>query len=404
MRRAFRRRGAVRLGLALALLAGLPWAARGHELGTLRTTATFDNKGNWEATIIVDREHIPPGFAANARLPSRYGPVAGLPGNLAVSAGPVLAAVANDSEASFDGHAAAVKRVDWIDTGRAASEWSLRLSGPIPAGARTFTWINRARLGSYLLTLRTDGDPVPARMWVEGGEASASFPLPVSVVPPATGALVRRFFRSGLTNVLPNGAEDAIFLFGVFLFSWRRRSVLLQAGAFAAAEGLALATTAMAMATAGPAIPVAAVRLLMALSVVWVAVDNVFARRAGAGRTALVFGFGLAHGMGFGYIFRHDAPLPSGTLPALVSYAGGIGLGQLAVVLVSFVLVGQPYREEAWYRRRVVVPASLLIAALGILWVAQRAGVVERPAGAPSGATSAYTLKRKSITSPSWTT
>jgi hypothetical protein len=49
-----------------------------------------------------------------------------------------------------------------------------------------------------------------------------------------------------------------------------------------------------------------------------------------------------------------------------------VELGQLTVILAAFLLIGLPFRNKPWYRRRVVIPASLAIAAIGLFWFVQR--------------------------------
>lgn len=56
---------------------------------------------------------------------------------------------------------------------------------------------------------------------------------------------------------------------------------------------------------------------------------------------------------------------------ALIAFNVGVELGQLAVILSAFALVGW-FRNRAWYRRRVVIPASLLISLIGLYWTIQR--------------------------------
>jgi hypothetical protein len=59
-------------------------------------------------------------------------------------------------------------------------------------------------------------------------------------------------------------------------------------------------------------------------------------------------------------------------LPALVSFNLGVESGQLTVISLAFLAVGL-FRSRAWYRQAVVVPASCLIAAVGLYWSIQRA-------------------------------
>jgi len=65
--------------------------------------------------------------------------------------------------------------------------------------------------------------------------------------------------------------------------------------------------------------------------------------------------------------------LPHGQfVPALVSFNVGVELGQLAVIALAYLAVGIWGRNRAWYRPRVVIPASATVAAVGLFWTVQR--------------------------------
>jgi hypothetical protein len=59
-------------------------------------------------------------------------------------------------------------------------------------------------------------------------------------------------------------------------------------------------------------------------------------------------------------------------VPALVSFNVGVELGQLAVIALAYLAVGIWGRNRAWYRPRVVIPASATVAAVGLFWTVQR--------------------------------
>lgn len=91
-----------------------------------------------------------------------------------------------------------------------------------------------------------------------------------------------------------------------------------------------------------------------------------------------MFGFGLFHGLGFAGVLK-ELGLPSDNfLAALLSFNVGVELGQVAVIALLFLpamglrwlLAGQGRLER--YHSFVVIPASLLIAAAGLFWFAQR--------------------------------
>ena len=154
------------------LLLSLPAAAAAHELGTIRVSAEFRKDGTYEIEAIVDRQHLPPGFGASGTIDPRFGKIEGLTPELEARIGGLIAASINGVHVAFDGREAA-QRISIVAPGGAipvadAPELKLRLSGAIPGGARTFTWRNDVKLGSYMLAIRTEGDEETARQWVDG--------------------------------------------------------------------------------------------------------------------------------------------------------------------------------------------------------------------------------------------
>ena len=111
---------------------------------------------------------------------------------------------------------------------------------------------------------------------------------------------------------------------------------------------------------------------LIALSIAYVAIENMLTDRLYRWRPALVFVFGLLHGLGFAGVLRTLGLPDDERLLALMSFNVGIELGQLLVIAGALVSVGW-LRTCSWYRRRVVIPVSAGIAGIGLLWAAQRA-------------------------------
>lgn len=353
------------LRAAAAVLLLCPRSASGHELGTMRTFVTF-SRGTYSIDVIVDREHLPPGFAAT------LAPSAPRIRNLRPADAPALARILTEvlrnSRVAFDGRPV-VPEAEWADPDPGASQPVLRLTGAIPGGARSFTWSNGLKLGTYLLTISTEGDPQPVREWMEGGETSRPFVLASRVVPPTRGAVARQYLGLGYTHILPKGTDHILFVLGIFLLSRRLKPILLQVTSFTVAHTITLALTIYGIVSLRPAI----VEPLIALSIVYVAVENVFTSELSPWRVALVFGFGLVHGMGFAGVLSELGLPRSEFLTALLSFNVGVELGQLTVILAAFLLVGLPFRDKPWYRRRVVVPLSIAIGAVGLYWAVQRA-------------------------------
>ena len=176
-----------------------------------------------------------------------------------------------------------------------------------------------------------------------------------------------QYLGLGFTHILPKGLDHILFVLGLFLLSTRLKPLLLQVTAFTAAHTLTLA-----LAIHGVfALPPAVVEPLIALSIAYVAVENLVTTELQPWRVVLVFGFGLLHGMGFAGVLT-DLGLPRAEfVTALLTFNVGVEAGQLAVVAAAFATV-IGIRSRPWYRQRVVVPASVTIAGAGLFWTVER--------------------------------
>jgi hydrogenase/urease accessory protein HupE len=357
---------------ALFLFSSL--AAVAHELGTIRTFATLHRDGTFAVELILDREHLPPGFGAGKTSGSGSARIEGLTPALDAKVGAVLRPAVAGARPAFDGRAvpARIELVrnpgDKDDAVAPAAELRLRLTGRIPAGAKAFTWSNAVRLGTYMLTLESEGNANVERQWIENDAESKPFALAASIVPPTRAQVVETYLKLGFAHILPKGTDHILFVLGIFLLSTRLKPVLLQVTAFTVAHTITLALTIYGVVSLARSI----VEPLIALSIVYVAVENVRTSELKPWRVALVFAFGLLHGMGFAGVLT-DLGLPrSEFIPALLSFNLGVEGGQLTVIGIALLLCGLPFREKPWYRSRVVVPASIAIAAVGFYWAVER--------------------------------
>jgi hypothetical protein len=223
--------------------------------------------------------------------------------------------------------------------------------------------------------------PVAVRQAEGGADAYAALlsggatsePLPrTGVVTETAGATFARFVVAGFEHIVPKGLDHILFVLGLYFYALAMRPLLAQVTAFTLAH-----TVTLGLASAGiVAVPATIVEPLIALSIVFVAVENVVGGRLGWTRVAVVFGFGLLHGLGFASVLQ-DVGLEAGRFAVgLIGFNVGVEIGQLAVILAAFLLLGLPFGRQAWYRRAIAVPASLAIAAIGAWWTAERLGLV----------------------------
>ena len=180
--------------------------------------------------------------------------------------------------------------------------------------------------------------------------------------------MIRQYLLLGFTHILPHGFDHILFVLGLFLLSTRWRPLLSQVTAFTVAHSITLGLTMYGVVSISPRI----VEPAIALSIAYVAVENVMTTQLKPWRVGIVFAFGLLHGMGFAGVLRELGLPRSQFLTALITFNVGVELGQLAVIATAFLLVAQWYRAKPWYRQRLVIPASALIAATGVFWTVQR--------------------------------
>jgi hypothetical protein len=358
------RGAAVLIAGALLVAANVAFA---HELGAIRVVAEFKKDGTYTVDCIVDREHLPPGFASQARYPPRAGRIRGVRREDEAGIGRLLSEVADRVHVEFEGRPEK-PALEWLHPDPAGAEVTLRLSGAIPGGATLFAFSNDAKIGSYLLTVRTEGVEQAQRQWQEGGEAGLAVVLNARVVPPTRQQVAWAYLKLGFTHILPKGTDHILFVLGIFLLSIRLKPVLLQVTAFTVAHTITLALTIYGVFSLKPSI----VEPLIAVSIVFVAVENILSPKVTPWRIAVVFAFGLLHGMGFAGVLSEQGLPRSEFLVALLSFNAGVECGQLAVILTAFVLIGLPFRDKPWYRRRVVIPASAVIAVVGLYWAITR--------------------------------
>src|SRR5437588_10158760 len=119
-------------------------------------------------------------------------------------------------------------------------------------------------------------------------------------------------------------------------------------------------------------LPARVVEPMIALSIAYVAIENLMTSDLKPWRLALVFSFGLLHGMGFAGVLRELGLPRSQFLTALVTFNVGVEAGQLSVIALAFAAVVYWRSNRVTYRRFLIQPASLAIALTGLYWTIQR--------------------------------
>jgi hypothetical protein len=236
----------------------------------------------------------------------------------------------------------------------------------MPRDATRLRWLYGLVADPYPLEIRQP-DGSSTIEWIDGTNWSGVIDLTRSFTRPTRAAIAGQYLWLGYTHILPKGLDHILFVIGLFLLSPRLTPLLLQVTAFTLAHSITLGLSIYGLVS----LPATIVEPLIALSIAYVAIENLVTRELQPWRLGLVFMFGLLHGLGFAGVLQ-DLGLPREEfLTALVTFNLGVEGGQLTIIAAALAATAPVVRRE-WYRRRVVVPASLVIAAIGLYWTITR--------------------------------
>ena len=174
------------------------------------------------------------------------------------------------------------------------------------------------------------------------------------------------FFLLGIEHIL-TGYDHLLFLLALILCGGNLWSLLKIVTAFTVAHSITLALAALDIVT----LPEVLVEATIALSIAYVAAENLFMRKAVSHRWAVSFVFGLVHGFGFSNVLR-ELGLPSeGLVWSLLSFNLGVEAGQAMAVLLALpiLLLMRKLKSEP----RAVMATSVIILTVGLALFVDRA-------------------------------
>jgi hypothetical protein len=243
----------------------------------------------------------------------------------------------------------------------------ITLSGSLPATTDHVVWSFDPSFGDSVIRLRAAGEDKPFFSQYVSDATSSAISLDMDLQRSST-SIFMEYLQLGFVHIIPKGLDHILFIVGLFLLSPRRSILFWQITAFTGAHTITLALGSLGIVQVSAAI----VEPLIALSIVYVSVENLMTTRMTAWRPLIIFGFGLLHGLGFAGILSQFELSTAGYVTGLIAFNFGVELGQLAVIAGCFVLVGWAMKLPE-YRHFIVRPASLVIALIAGYWSIERA-------------------------------
>ncbi len=180
--------------------------------------------------------------------------------------------------------------------------------------------------------------------------------------------LAIQYLEYGFTHVIPFGYDHVLFILTLYFFSSSLRLVLMQCTLFTLAHSVALGLTAAGIIVTNCSF----IEPLIAVSIVFTAVNNIIYTKATNWRWLAIVLFGIIHGMGFAAALNNIGIPSQHFMLGLFSFNFGVEIAQLTILTLVHFFIGLPLRNEPWYRERVVLPVSVIIACIGLYWVFER--------------------------------
>jgi HupE / UreJ protein len=176
------------------------------------------------------------------------------------------------------------------------------------------------------------------------------------------------FLWMGFTHILPLGFDHILFVLSLYLLSPQLKPILVQATAFTVAHSLTLGLAMYGVINP----PSSIIEPLIAISIIVVALENIFWPKLRASRIGIVFLFGLVHGLGFAGALSELGLPQKHFFTTLLTFNAGVELGQIAVILLAYALFGRWFSGKEYYHRRVVVPISVIVVLIASVWTVER--------------------------------
>lgn len=365
-----------RLGLLILLLSLLPSTVYAHPLSFTETTLTLHPDGTFQVDMVCDLDALALGLPQDTDDAHLVTTLAALsPEEFTDVTQRLQQLFLRRVRVRFDGDPTSfdVSFPDYLTTRATDSViptvlgLTARLVGTVPAGATEVEFFASRSFSDVHLTMIDVSRRVRVRSVLERGARSDPFILAGTVEPQTRREISWQYLRLGFTHIVPNGTDHVLFVLGLFLLSVKLRPLVWQVTAFTLAHAVTLTLGSFAVVTVAPQI----VEPLIALSIVWIAVENILTERLSRWRTSVVFLFGLLHGLGFASVLGELGLPDQERVLALATFNAGIEVGQLTVIAVALAVLGW-FRERVWFRPRIVVPLSAIIGLVGLVWTVER--------------------------------
>ena len=367
----------MKLVVLSVLLAILSWVASAHEMRPSIASLSVDSQGVLQLELVTNMEawlaNVDPSLSdtndsPNAAVYDRFRSLDATALEVAIrdkgrDFSRVIEIIAGDLPITMTLTSLKVLPGDDDELPR---DTQLNFVGGLPDGVESVRYRVNDTMPNTAVRLFLD-NAEPRVQFVKNGQESGELLLDRMVERSVSGLIVE-YIELGFTHIIPRGLDHIIFILGLTLISKRLVDLVIQVTAFTVAHSATLALGLYGILEISASI----VEPLIAASIVYIAVENIWHHKVNRSRALVVFAFGLLHGLGFAGVLTELGLPARDFVVGLLSFNAGVELGQLAIILGAYLSIGIWIIRYSWYRARFAVPMSVLIGLVGCYWFVER--------------------------------
>ena len=177
-----------------------------------------------------------------------------------------------------------------------------------------------------------------------------------------------QYILSGFEHVIPLGYDHILFIMSLFFLDSNLKTAIIQCTLFTLAHSVTLAMVALGVIIVNPYY----IEIIIALSIFFVSVENLFLTKVKPWRLFLVFLFGLIHGAGFASALLSAGIPENQQITALLGFNIGVEMAQVLLVVCCFLGIAKPFSGKEWYHNKFTTPLAIATASLSLFWAIQR--------------------------------
>lgn len=172
----------------------------------------------------------------------------------------------------------------------------------------------------------------------------------------------------GFIHVLPVGVDHIAFIICIFLVSKSWKEMLLFCTTFTLAHSITLLLAVSKLVS----IPSTIVEPIIALTILYSALEAIFQQKRTPWKPFILFFFGLMHGLGFASAFSEIEMDNSAFIQRILGFNLGVELAQLTIMLSLYFTLTRYLSHKKYYHTKIVQPIATGIACLAIFWCMDR--------------------------------